>query len=40
MKINIIGNFTKNTGLMQDAAILRGILTGILGENIKIFRVS
>lgn len=39
MKINIIGNFTKNTGLMQDAAILRGILTGILGESIKIFRV-
>lgn len=39
MKINIVGNFTKNTGLMQDAAILRGILTGILGENIKIFKV-
>lgn len=39
MKINIIGNFTKNTGLMQDAAILRGILTGLLGDSIKIFRV-
>jgi glycosyltransferase involved in cell wall biosynthesis len=39
MKINIIANFQKNTGLMQDAAILRGILTATFGENIKIFRV-
>lgn len=39
MKVNIVGNFTKNTGLMQDAAILRGILTAIFGESIKIFRV-
>jgi hypothetical protein len=39
MKVNIVGNFTKNTGLMQDAAILRGILVGILGEDIKIFKV-
>jgi hypothetical protein len=39
MKINIVGNFTKNTGLMQDAAILRGILTAVLGQDIKIFRV-
>lgn len=39
MKVNIVGNFTKNTGLMQDAAILRGILVGILGEDVKIFKV-
>jgi hypothetical protein len=39
MKINIVGSFTKNTGLMQDAGILRGMLTAVFGDNIKIFRV-
>lgn len=39
MKVNIVGNFQSNTGLMQDAAILRGILAGIFGESVKIFRV-
>jgi len=39
MKVNIIANFQKNTGLMQDAGILRGILTVVFGEKIQIFRV-
>lgn len=39
MKVNIIANYQKNTGLMQDVAILRGILTIVFGENIQIFRV-
>ena len=39
MKVNIVGNFQANTGLMQDAAILRGILVGVLGETVKIFKV-
>lgn len=39
MKVNIVANFQKNTGLMQDAAILRGILSATFGEELKIFRV-
>jgi hypothetical protein len=39
MKVNIIANFQKNTGLMQDAAILRGILTAVFGDNVQIFRI-
>lgn len=39
MKVNIIANFQKNTGLMQDAAILRGVLSAVFGEDIRIFRV-
>ena len=39
MRVNIVGNFQVNTGLMQDAAILRGILVGVLGETVKIFKV-
>lgn len=39
MKINIVANFQKNTGLMQDAALLRGMLTVVFGDNIQIFRV-
>lgn len=39
MKVNIIANFQKNTGLMQDAAVLRGIVSAVLGENVRIFRV-
>jgi hypothetical protein len=38
MKVNIVGNFKQNTGLMQDAAILRGVLTAI-HSDIQIFRV-
>ena len=40
MKVNIVANYQKNTGLMQDAAILRGILTAVFGEKIQIFRVQ
>jgi hypothetical protein len=39
MKVNIIGNFQKNTGLTQDAALLRGILTVVFGDKVQIFRV-
>ena len=39
MKVNIIANFQKNTGLMQDAGILRGILTAVFGDKLQIFRV-
>lgn len=39
MKVNIIANFQQNTGLMQDAGILRGILAAVFGDNVKIFKV-
>ena len=39
MKVNIIANFQKNTGLMQDAALLRGMLTVVFGDKVQIFRV-
>ena len=39
MRINLIGNFQKNTGLMQDGSIIRGLLTAVFGEEISIFRV-
>jgi len=32
MRINLIGNFSANTGLTQDAMILRGLLTAVYGE--------
>jgi len=32
MRINLIGNFKPNTGLTQDAMILRGLLTAAYGE--------
>jgi len=32
MRINLIGNFKPNTGLTQDAMILRGLLTNQFGE--------
>jgi len=32
MRINLIGNFAPNTGLTQDAMILRGLLTAVHGE--------
>lgn len=39
MKVNIIANFQQNTGLMQDAGILRGILSAQFGESVQIFKV-
>lgn len=39
MKVNLIANFQANTGLMQDALLLRGILSVQFGEDIKIFKV-
>ena len=38
MRINIISNFRENTGLMQDANILRAVLTAFIPE-VKIFKV-
>jgi hypothetical protein len=29
MRVNLIGNFAPNTGLTQDATLLRGILTAV-----------
>jgi len=39
MRVNLIGNFRKNTGLMQDGSLIRGLLTAVFGEEISIFRV-
>lgn len=39
MKVNLIANFQANTGLMQDALLLRGILSVQFGEDVKIFKV-
>lgn len=39
MKVNIIANFQQNTGLMQDAGILRGMLSAQFGESVQIFKV-
>jgi hypothetical protein len=39
MRINLVGNFRKNTGLMQDGSIIRGLLTAVFGEDVCIFRV-
>ena len=36
MRINLIGNFTSNTGLSQDALLLRGIFTNIYGDKVQI----
>jgi hypothetical protein len=36
MRINIISNFGKNTGLNQDTFILRGILTGVFDKDVSI----
>lgn len=40
MKVNIVSNNRKNTGLSQDVAILRGILTAIFQKDIQIFSVN
>ena len=39
MKVNIVANFQQNTGLMQDAGILRGMLSAQFGESVQIFKV-
>ena len=39
MRINIIGNFKQNTGLQQDANILRGLLSHIFGDKVVLFKV-
>jgi len=38
MKVNIISNFQENTGLMQDANLLRGILAAFI-PGVKITRI-
>lgn len=40
MKVNIIANFKQNTGLMQDALLLRGALTLVFDKDVQIFRVQ
>jgi hypothetical protein len=39
MRVNLIGNFKANTGLMQDAIILRGLLANVHGESVQIRKV-
>lgn len=39
MRVNIISNYRPKTGLMQDVGILRGILSAVYGEDIKMNRV-
>ncbi len=39
MRINLVGNFTPNTGLTQDALILRGLLTHVFGKDVVICKV-
>jgi len=39
MRINLIGNFASNTGLNQDAMVLRGMLAAEYGEDVVIGRV-
>ena len=36
MRINIISNFGRNTGLNQDTHILRGILTAVFDKDVSI----
>ena len=39
MRINLIGNFTPNTGLSQDALLLRGIFTNLFEDKVHFFKV-
>lgn len=39
MRINLIGNFTPNTGLSQDALLIRGLITNLYGDKVHFFRV-
>jgi len=36
MRVNIIGNHTKDTGVSQDASVLHGMLVHVLGDEAKI----
>jgi hypothetical protein len=36
MRVNLISNYRKNTGLSQDVNIMRGILTAVFKENVEI----
>jgi hypothetical protein len=40
MKVNIIWNSRKQTGLSQDIGLLRGILTAVFGDKVEIFSVN
>lgn len=40
MKVNIISNSRKQTGLSQDIGILRGILSAVFGDKVEIFSVN
>ena len=39
MRVNLIGSFHANTGLQQDASILRGLLVSTFGDKVQIFKV-
>jgi hypothetical protein len=39
MRVNLIGNFRPNTGLQQDATLLRGLLSSVFGEDVHMFKV-
>jgi hypothetical protein len=36
MRVNIISNFGKHTGLSQDVSLMRGVLSSFLGEDLQI----
>jgi hypothetical protein len=40
MRVNLIGAFRPNSGLIQDAMILRGLLTAVYGESVQIRKVN
>lgn len=40
MKVNIVWNPSRNTGLSQDIGILRGILTAVFDKNVEVFSVN
>ena len=39
MRVNLIGNFNNATGLLQDASLLRGLLTIAFGDKVNIFKI-
>jgi glycosyltransferase involved in cell wall biosynthesis len=40
MKVNIIWNSRRNTGISQDIGILRGILSAVFEKNIEVFSIN
>ena len=40
MRVNIITNFRKHTGLLQDANILRGLLTVVFEDQVEAHNVQ